>query len=390
MALVPDTWGPQWQVRQHMLTRLADHFHVVWMNPARHWRELFAPRPSSAVGDEGDALPFGFEVYTPPPWLAHWHRFPWLSRWSLREQLRHARSRLVARGAKRIVLYLWRPEFADALDLVPHDVSCYHIDDEYSFSLTEVETSPDERRLIERVDQVFIHSPGLMEKKGWINPRTDFVPLGADFERFSAPAPEPEDLRSIPRPRFGYVGVLKKTLDWPLLDYLSGRHPEWNFVLLGPRAPHGEIQGPIEELGRRDNVHFLPGRPTKELAAYPQHFDAGIMPYALNDYARYGYPLKCHEFLAGGRPVVGCRMRTLEDLEEVVLLAETREEWEERLTQALSLEEQGFERTAARQDMARRHDWKDLVGKVAYRLLTRHSDGVDDPSGTPREVPVPG
>jgi len=269
------------------------------------------------------------------------------------------------------VLYLWRPEFADALEFGPYDLTCYHIDDEYSFSLVEVEMSPEERGLMRQVDQVFIHSPGLMEKKGHVNPQTEFVPLGVDFELYSARRPEPPDLCSIPHPRIGYIGVLKRTLDWPLLTYLIGEHPEWSFVFLGPQAPHEDIRAPIEALSRQPNVHFLSARPTSELGAYPQHLDVCIMPYVLNDYARYGYPLKCHEYLAGGRPVVGCRMRTLEDLEEVVLLAETHSEWEDRLRRAISPEEQGSERTSARQAVARRHDWKGLVETIATCMEAR-------------------
>ena len=364
IALVPDTWGPQWQVRQHVLTRLAEHFHVVWMNPPRHWRELWRAGNSPPDGD----LPPGFIVYTPPVWLTRTHRFRFLSRWSLGEQLRHARSLLTARGVKRIVLYLWRPEYADALSLGRYDLTCYHIDDEYSFSLVEVETSAQELQVLETVDQVFIHSPALMEKKGRVNPRTEVVPLGVDYAQYAATWPEPPDLASIPRPRIGYVGVLKKTLDWPLLTYLSGRHPEWSFVLLGPRGPHEEIQEPLRELEGRSNVHVLPGRPTRELAAYPQHLDVCIMPYVLNDYARYGYPLKCHEYLAGGRPVVGARMRTLEGFEDVMMLAVTPEEWEQSIQKALSPDLQGAEQMEARRAVARDHDWKGLVERIAVRM----------------------
>ena len=370
IALVPDRWGPQWQVRQHVLTRLASHFQVVWMNPAHHWRQAWDRRGREPAVSHGE-MPSGFSVYTPPFWLPRWHGSEVLSRWSLRQRLRHARSLLRERGATRIVLYLWRPEFAEALSGVPHDLSCYHIDDEYSFSLTEVETSDEERRLIESVDQVFIHSPGLMEKKGRVNPRTEYVPLGVNFAEYSLPLPVPPDLSSIPRPRIGYIGVLKKTLDWPLLERLIARHPEWSFVFLGPRAPHPEIDEPIRDLEPRPNVHFLPARPTMELKAYPQHLDVCIMPYVLNPYARYGYPLKCHEYLAGGRPVVGSRMRTLEDLEDVVLLADTEEEWEQRIQTALKPSEQAMERIAARKAVARSHDWDDLVGAIATRMEER-------------------
>ena len=74
-----------------------------------------------------------------------------------------------------------------ALELIPHSVSCYHIDDEYTFSEVEQATSEDEAHLIRKVDQVFISSRGLFEKKGHLNPNTLFVPNGVDYAAYIIP-----------------------------------------------------------------------------------------------------------------------------------------------------------------------------------------------------------
>jgi len=54
LALVPDSWSDLWQPRHQVLTRLARYFHVVWVNPARGWREVLtrrmAPPASSVAG----------------------------------------------------------------------------------------------------------------------------------------------------------------------------------------------------------------------------------------------------------------------------------------------------------------------------------------------------
>lgn len=371
LALVPDRWGPEWQVRHHVLTRLARHFHVLWVNPAQGWRERGHRRRRDSPLLGHASIPPGFEVYTPERWLPLLYRPTALARWTLDVRLRRARAKLVARGVKRIVLYIWRPEFAPALECHRHDVSVYHIDDEYSFSPVEVPTSPVERALIASVDQVIIHSPGLMEKKGKINPRTDFVPNGVEYERFAADQPEPSALANIPSPRVGYIGVLKRTLDWPLIQYLSERRPEWSLVLMGPRTSISYIEGPILELSRRPNVHILPGLPTSEVAPYPQHLDVCILPYVEDDYGKYLYPLKLHEYLAGGRPVVGARIRSLEDFGDVIGLASTPEEWLGAISRALTTEEQGMARIAARRAVARAHDWDSLVERVAALIAAR-------------------
>ena len=65
-----------------------------------------------------------------------------------------------------MVLYLWRPQYANWFDDLPHDFSIYHIDDEYSFTEHDVPTSHAELDVLDRANHVIIHSRGLMEKKG--------------------------------------------------------------------------------------------------------------------------------------------------------------------------------------------------------------------------------
>jgi len=98
--------------------------------------------------------------------------------------------------------------------------------------------------------------------------------------------------------RIGYSGVLKRHLDWGLLHRLTELRPSWAFVFVGPVTEDSETQTAVRSLARRRNVHFLGCKPTDQLPPYPQHFDACIMPYRTNDYTRYIYPLKLHEYLA--------------------------------------------------------------------------------------------
>ena len=154
----------------------------------------------------------------------------------MRERFRGARRTLAQRGAKTILLSLWRPDYAAALDLVPHHISCYHIDDEYTFSEIEQATDEREETLIRRVDQVFVTSLGLRDKKGHLNPNTLVVPNGVDYAAYVRTWPEPADLAAIPRPRVGYVGVIKKQLDLELLYSLAERHCRGRSCWWGPRS----------------------------------------------------------------------------------------------------------------------------------------------------------
>src|SRR5229473_4385417 len=371
LALVPDHWGWQWQLRHRVLTRLARYFPVVWMNPAEDWRRSLDFRNLLARREQTPVTENGFFVHTSAPYLPEFYSPHWLARLSFRKRLEHARDLLLRKGCKKVILYLWRPEFAEALDSIPHDLSCYHIDDEYSFSAVDRTIPEAELHLIKNVDQVFIHSPALLEKKGKINPHTSFTPNGVDFDAYAQPVQEPDDLRKIPHPRIGYSGHIKRQLDWQLLRDLTARHPNWFFVFVGSTNAHSEILGHVEELSRRKNVRFLGSKTALQLAAYPQHFDVCIMPYRNDDYTKYIYPLKLHEYLASGRPVVGTPIPSLVAFRDSVRLPENAEQWTVAIAQSLEPMANTMESRAARQALAKSHDWNILVRRIAQTMANR-------------------
>ncbi len=368
-------WSPRRMGVHQLMLRLADHFQVVYMDQPVGWRKALRPRPSPDLSEERARWP-GFQLYQPDPWLPLFHRPAWLAELTFRGRLRRARAMLTARGCRRIVVYVFHPRYGGALDLLPHDVSCYHLEDDYSYSEVDVPTSPEESRLIDRVDQVVVHSPALFEKKCVAKEHALLVPNGVDYAAYATPRPEPADLADIPKPRIGYTGWVKRQLDFDLIGALAERRPEWSFVLVGAVQRHPEIMPRIEALRERDNVHFLGAKPTQELAAYPQHFDVCTMPYVVNDYTRYIYPLKLHEYLASGRPVVGSPIHTLEEFSRVVRLASTPDEWETALGAALADGEDEDAR-ASRRSVARKFDWDALTARIAGAI----EDRLDERSG---------
>lgn len=365
IALVPDSWHWQWQPRHQVMSRLANYFPVVWMNPAHYWRKSFRLAQLSPDADVSRIPQQDFVVHTSSLFWPLFYSPSAVAAFTLRRRLAAARKILSRRGCKKIGLYLWRPEFAPAMSLIPTDFSFYHIDDEYTFSSVESPVSAEERDLIAAVDHVFIHSPALLEKKGQINPHTSFVPNGVDFEAYSRRVPEPEDLRSLPHPRIGYSGHIKRQLDWPLLRELATRHPEWFFVFVGAANAHPEILAYTEELSRLKNVKFLGSKTASELAAYPQHFDVCIMPYKKDDYTKYIYPLKLHEYLAGGKPVVGTPIPSLVPFREAIRLPESSEDWPVAIAESVHPQANTVEARTARQALARAQDWNLLVRQIA-------------------------
>jgi glycosyltransferase involved in cell wall biosynthesis len=221
------------------------------------------------------------------------------------------------------------------------------------------------------VSQVFVHSPGLMERKGSFNLHTEMIPNGVDSVAYSRQCPEPDDLAHIPRPRIGYTGWHKKHLDWALILSLTERHKDWSFVFVGPSSPHAEVREPIEQLTKRKNVYMLGAKSTEVLASYPQHFDVCIMPYALNEYTKYIYPLKLHEYLAAGRPTVATRIRSLEEFSNLLALPTTVDDWSLAIADALRPERSSPEQVRIRQKVGSQHDWEVIVARIARTIAQR-------------------
>ncbi|HKR37541.1 MAG TPA: glycosyltransferase [Steroidobacteraceae bacterium] len=360
-------WGTHWMTPHHVLPRLARYFNVVWLEPAHHWRETVqrALRTEPLRGTDG--LPESFEIYRPEPWLPHFIRPAWLSDALLRERVRRGFAKLRARGCRKLVLHLWYPTFEAALHRREHDLSLYHIDDEYSFTKDAVNASPQEARVLEASDRAIVISPGLLERKSGINPHMSMVPEGVDSALYERVAPEPADLAPIPRPRIGYTGVLKRQLDWQLLHELARRHPQWSFVYVGPRSLPPELNTIADAMAALPNVHMLGGKTALELASYPQHFDVCTMPYVVDGYTNNIYPLKLHEYLAGGRPIAASRIRSLLDFGHLIHLATGADEWSAALSEALAgaAGPGAGAATAARRAVARQHDWNELIFKIA-------------------------
>lgn len=368
LSLAKEHYSPRWLSRQQVLTRLASYYQVLWMNPASEWRSAIRGRRLRAHEAHIEGLPGSFTVYDPPALLPVVYKPTWLGRFLARRRLRAAVAALRRRGCRRIVLYIWHIDFAEALGLAPHDVSCYHIYDEYSNAEVETALDPGEERLIRAVDQVITVSPTMFERKGRFNPNTLQVTNGVTYEAFARPCPIPEDLKDIPRPVLGYSGYIKKQLDWQLLLALATRHPEWSFVFVGERRPHVEIQEVLAQIGTLPNVHFLGGKPSTELARYPQHFDVCLMPYRMNDYSKYIFPLKLYEYLAGGRPVISMPIPALAGFGDLILVATSVAEWERAIERLLMPGDDDVARSVLRKAEARRHDWNVIVDEIALSL----------------------
>ena len=300
IALVSHEWNDQWLGRAQVMSRIAKQFHVVWCGPPHEWRAIpQRARSGPSVEQPVDDLPM-LHTYRPEPWLPRLYRPRTLALRLMQRRLENARAILERQGCTHIVLSIWSPQYSKALPLVKHDLSMYHINDEYSFARVQQPISAEERVLMAGVDEVFIHSPAVMARKAALCSSATLTPNGVDFDAFAMSRPIPDDLAAIPSPRIGYSGFLKTQLDWELLYETAHQNPQWSFVFVGRALEQPGLPETLARLDALRNVHFLGGKSSRDLAAYPQHFDVCMLPYCVDDYTKYIDPLKLSEYLASG------------------------------------------------------------------------------------------
>jgi glycosyltransferase involved in cell wall biosynthesis len=381
IALVPQEWNDQWLGRAQVLTRIAKQFHVVWCGPPHEWRAipgraLSGPSVQHPVSD----LPM-LHTYRPEPWLPRLYRPQTLALRLMQRRLENARAILVREGCTHIVLSIWSPQYSKALPLIEHDLSMYHINDEYSFARVQQPISAEERVLMAGVDEVFIHSPAVMARKAALCSSATLTPNGVDFGAFATSRPMPEDLAAIPSPRIGYSGFLKTQLDWELLFATAQQNPQWSFVFVGKAHEQSGLPEMLARIGALRNVHFLGAKSSRELAAYPQHFDVCTLPYCVDDYTKYIDPLKLSEYMASGRPAIGTPILPLREVSHLITLAETPAEWRQAISASLAPALNTPEARATRQSWAKARTWDTLVESILAKVEARLG-------ATPMHVPA--
>ncbi|CAI8297981.1 MAG: Putative teichuronic acid biosynthesis glycosyltransferase TuaH [Flavobacteriia bacterium] len=212
-----------------------------------------------------------------------------------------------------------------------------------------------EAQLIAKSDLAVANSLYLADYCRQFNPNSHYVGQGCetDLFKYGEERVRPKDMPQFNKPVIGYIGaLLKLRLDVTLLEELAQRHPEWQFVFVGPEDEAFEKS----TLHAFDNVLFTGPKKPAELPAYLNCFDVAINPQELNEMTIGNYPRKIDEYLAMGKPVVATMTRAMVVFEEFVYLAESAEEYSTHIQKALDEDTEVLRKK--RSDFALSHTWE--------------------------------
>ncbi len=386
-------WNDNWQTRQYISSQLGKRsWSVIYTTGAGKAQEVrtaawHAKRWNGYV-EERDHV----KIYRLGKFDTRLQRVKIWDRWAIR---RHAQKLMKIAGwstASHRIAYVFHPTF---WPYVQHLGSCtvvYHADDAFSLMPGwNTQFQAMEGELVARADLLLATSPGVAQQmpNGGAQ-RVRLLPNGALVESFldQAQCPCPSALSSIPHPRIGYVGSVNIKVDLLLVAELARCRPDWHWVFIGQVSNsrcegfpgHTEFQAGLAACNQLENVHFLGAKPYYMLPSYTTHMDVNTMPYRRvpGGWWTAIYPLKLHEYLAAGKPVVGTTLDVLQEFRPVVAIAETAEEWLHTLRAAVDAGGTGTKHE--RQSVAFQNSWDSRV-EVLVRWL-------EDVASIPRLEPT--
>jgi protoporphyrinogen oxidase/glycosyltransferase involved in cell wall biosynthesis len=344
-------WDFVYQRPQHLLTRLAENYKIVFIEePVFHEHDSFLehsePGPNVTV----------LKPHTPVA-ASGFHD----------EQLPHLiklmRQFVVA--DEEHIAWFYTPMALPLLQELQPSLVIYDCMDELAaFKNPPKQMLQRENALLKAADLVFTGGPSLYRAKRARHPNVHCFPSSVDLVHFeqaldrSNRHPAHED---IPGPRLGYYGVIDERIDMELIGTLAEAHPQWQIILVGP-----VVKIDPATLPRRHNIHYLGQQPYKALPHFLAGWNVCLLPFALNESTRFISPTKTLEYMAAELPIVSTPITDVVDLYgEVVSVADSPQAFIKACENALLTTPEEHKRNVIRmREIVSATSWNNMAEKM--------------------------
>jgi glycosyltransferase involved in cell wall biosynthesis len=368
IAFGGNSWDPYWQTRQHLLSRLAARGWPVTYSTGSFfvWDRFGEAWTGARWRDRWEWLD-GVRVYWPGRWQMRWPRLPTWDRWVVQRHSDTMRQIAAIAPNVRPIVYSFRPTFLPYVSALDPCSIVYHADDNFSLmGHWSDEAAAAQAFLLEHADLVVASSRRValaLDARDGVR----VLPNGADVAAFASAADVacPDDLAKVPRPRIAYTGFLNEKVDFQLVHSIAATHPAWHWVFVGPEVSDTHLSDANGSYRARcralSNVHFLGKKTHSDVHAYTRHADVNVMCYRVDRGGWWSdiYPLKLHEYLAVGKPIVSSAIDSVREFASVVAIAESSDDWALLLHDAI--ERGGVGTRERRQQIAHDHSWESRI-----------------------------
>ena len=218
-----------------------------------------------------------------------------------------------------------------------------------------------EAELIAKSDLTVANSTSLTDYSLKHSRNSYYFGMGCNIELFNGrkQLDVPEDMKNIPHPIIGYVGVLTSLrIDVEIIKTIAKAFPNYSIALVGPYDLFKEK----DQLDGFSNIYYLGKKPVSALPSYIQAIDVCLNPQAINDITIVNYPLKIDEYLAMGKPVVATRTDAMEMFRGHIFLPETPADYPQAIAEALATDNVALKEE--RVQLAESHTWEKAVERI--------------------------
>src|SRR5919199_1717610 len=292
-------WDFVWQRPQQIMSRLAATSRVLFVEEPLFLDDVRRPRLALSPAHPGvtRAVP-----QLPAPWRQGSDALGVVR--TLLHELAGPRGELAGQFDGAVQWFytpMPAPEMLGAFDERGVVYDCMDELSQFRFAPTDLRER--EEILLASADVVFTGGYKLFQAKSRHHDNVHFFGCGVDAAHFGRARRSdvglPDDVARLPRPVFGYFGVIDERIDYDLLRALAAARPDASLVMVGP-----VVKVEWGMLPQAPNIHWLGQRAYDELPAYVKAFDVCLMPFALNEATEYINPTKTLEYMAAGKPIV--------------------------------------------------------------------------------------
>jgi glycosyltransferase involved in cell wall biosynthesis len=231
-----------------------------------------------------------------------------------------------------------------------------------------------EKALISSAEYIFTTSRTLFEEKSKINPHCVMMENGVSdlflpenrglLEDLAPECPQKEmdgieRIKTLPKPRIGYVGALNIRLWMPFLEEILKTASQYQVVFLG-NIHDSFTHEKIQQMRTSSNIHTFPYISHALIPKVLEQFDLLLLPFEKTPFSRFINPLKLSEYLSSGKPILATPLPEIKRIashpEGMVYFIEKPAEINHAIEKALK--ENSGEMQEHRIELARSRTWQ--------------------------------
>jgi len=356
-------WNFVFQRPQHLLTRLAQHYNIVFVEEPLNTGSVFIEANKT---EKHDNITVVVPHTVEDGWGFNDQQMkvigPLVREWLLENDV------LTDDG---FGIWFYTPQAFPLKEYFEPDFVIFDVMDELSmFAHAPKELKDRERELLQTADLVIAGGPSLARAKQAIRPDTLSLPSCVDANHYSPERAaqleaethvEDQLEHDIPHPRIGFFGVIDERLDIDLVAAIADANPRWHVVMVGP-----VVKIDPASLPQRDNIHYLGSQPYTLLPQIVQGWDVCTMPFALNDATKFISPTKTLEYMAAEKPIVSTAIHDVVELYgSVVQIGNNYDEFIRHIENFLIEEPtQAAQRVVLGKELVAHYSWDETAERV--------------------------